>query len=55
MLTAKNLTTEYLENPLGIDATEPRLGWNLSGRSKKQTAFEIRAAHSESELNTGKA
>lgn len=50
MLKAINLRTEYLENPLGIDIKKPRFGWNLEGDGKKQTAFEIRAAHSETEL-----
>lgn len=50
MLKAMKLRTEYLKNPLGIDIIRPRLGWNLEGDSKKQTAFEIRAAHSEEEL-----
>ncbi len=50
MLKAMKLRTEYLENPIGIDIAKPRFGWNLEGDSKKQTAFEIRAAHSEAEL-----
>lgn len=50
MLKAVKLRTEYLENPLGIDVEKPRFGWNLEGDGKKQTAFEIRAAHSESAL-----
>lgn len=54
MLRAMKLRTEYLKNPLGIDIESPRFGWNLEGESKKQTAYEIRAAHSESDLNSGK-
>lgn len=50
MLYAVKLRTEYLENPLGIDIRHPHLGWNLTGDGKEQTAFEIRAAHSLSEL-----
>ena len=53
MLKANRLRTEYLENPVGIDIKRPRFGWNLEGNSKKQTAFEIRAAHSESEFESG--
>lgn len=53
MLKAIKLRTEYLENPVGIDILTPRFGWNLEGDSKKQTAFEIRAAHSEEELESG--
>ena len=52
MLRAIKLRTEYLENPLGIDIRRPRFGWNLTGNSIKQTAFEIRAAHTEAELET---
>ena len=50
MLKAINLRTEYLKNPIGIDIEKPRFGWNLEGDGKKQTAFEIRTAHSEAEL-----
>lgn len=53
MLKAVRLRTEYLTNPIGIDIVHPQLSWNLSGESKKQTAFEIRAAHQVSELDTG--
>jgi len=39
----KNLRTEYLKNPIGIDAKTPRFSWEiLSGeRGAKQTAYEI--------------
>lgn len=50
MLKAINLKTEYLVNPIGIDAETPHFGWNLEGDSKKQTAYEIRAAHQEADL-----
>ncbi len=53
MLKAVNLKTEYLKNPLGIDIEKPRFGWNLQGDGKRQTAFEIRAAHSEADLAVG--
>lgn len=54
MLEAIRLRTEYLEDPLGIDIKHPRLGWNLTGDRKRQAAFEIRAAHSPEELESGK-
>lgn len=38
-----NLTAEYLENPIGIDAPAPRLSWQLRGpeRGVSQSAYEI--------------
>lgn len=53
MLKAILLKTEYLRNPVGIDMIHPEFGWNLEGDSKRQTAYEIKAAHTEDELNTG--
>ena len=50
MLKATNLKTEYLKNPIGIDIRKPKFGWNLEGDSKKQTAYALKAAHSEEEL-----
>ena len=44
-----HLMVEYLENPLGIDETSPRLSWQMSakGRNKSQSAFQIKVADSE--------
>ncbi|MDY8025496.1 family 78 glycoside hydrolase catalytic domain [Paenibacillus polymyxa] len=53
MLKAILLTTEYLKNPVCIDMVHPKFGWNLEGDSKKQTAYEIKAAHTEDELDIG--
>lgn len=53
MLKAIRLKTEYLKNPIGIDIIHPKLSWNLEGDSKKQTAYEIRAAHTRSNLEKG--
>ena len=53
MLKAVRLRTEYLENPIGIDIRIPQLGWNLEGDGKKQTAFQICAAHTEEDLENG--
>ncbi len=43
------LRCEYLENPVGIDAQNPRLSWKLSaqGRSRSQSAYQILVASSE--------
>ncbi|MBO1511514.1 alpha-L-rhamnosidase [Metabacillus bambusae] len=47
-----NLRTEYTNNPLGIDVTEPRLSWELesSNRGQKQTAYQIQVASNKSQL-----
>jgi alpha-L-rhamnosidase len=50
--TVYHLTCEYRENPLGIDVTHPRLGWQLrSGRrGARQSAYQITAASSPAAL-----
>ncbi len=47
-----DLTCEYLENPIGIDATQPRLSWVLESaeRSQAQIAYRILVADSEERL-----
>ncbi len=44
---------EYHRNPIGIDVPAPRLSWQLQTDEQKvlQTAYEIRAAMSESDLS----
>lgn len=46
------LTTEYLTDPLGIDATEPRLSWKLNGtvRGTAQSAYRVLVATSTANL-----
>ncbi|ANH80257.1 alpha-L-rhamnosidase [Niabella ginsenosidivorans] len=41
-----NLRCEYLKDPLGIDAEQPRLSWELSGtaNNSRQTAYRILVA-----------
>jgi alpha-L-rhamnosidase len=48
------LRTEYKENPLGIDARQPRLSWRIEaeGRGVVQSAYEVRVAQSERELRS---
>jgi alpha-L-rhamnosidase len=63
-LQVNRLRCEYLENPLGIDITAPRLSWELSApeRGVVQTAYRIlvasnpeKLAHDEGDLwNSGK-
>ncbi|MDR2040165.1 MAG: glycoside hydrolase family 78 protein [Bacteroidales bacterium] len=50
------LSCEYIENPLGIDITDPVLAWKIQfdERSQIQTAYEIMVATSESDLEQGK-
>ena len=51
-----NLRTEYLHDPIGIDARRPRLSWRLQAdrRGVAQTAYQIRVARTESDLQAGR-
>lgn len=48
-MRVESLRCEYLENPLGIHETLPRLSWKLvsSARGQKQTAYRILVASSQ--------
>ena len=48
---------EYRKNPLGIDVTQPRLGWKLAcdRRGVKQTAYQVLAATAPDLLSEGQA
>ena len=50
------LRCEYLENPLGIDVPQPRLGWIMEAqqRSQKQTAYRVLVASSAEILGEDK-
>ena len=50
-----DLTCEYTKNPLGIHCRKPRLSWKMkgNGRLKKQSAYQILAAHEEARLKEG--
>ncbi|HAK96116.1 MAG TPA: alpha-rhamnosidase [Planctomycetes bacterium] len=53
------LRCEYLDNPLGIDATAPRLSWvlvpsDLDARGLRQTAYQVLVASSRAKLDAGK-
>lgn len=54
-VTVGQLRCEHLENPLGIDATAPRLSWQLQSgnRGVKQTAYQILVAASATKLRSG--
>ena len=45
-MTAARLRCEYLQDPLGIDVTQPRLNWILASdqRGQKQTAYQVLVA-----------
>jgi alpha-L-rhamnosidase len=47
-IAAEHLLTEYLENPLGIDARRPGLSWQMAGgrRGSGQSAYQIQATTS---------
>ena len=49
------LRCEYLENPVGIDETAPRLSWHVESgkRGQKQTAYRILVASSSEMCNPG--
>src|SRR5581483_11976058 len=55
----EHLRVEYRANPLGIDATKPRLSWQLAAvdpiaRSLTQNAYRILAASTPDLLRAGK-
>ena len=55
-ITVATLRCEGLPNPQGIDATAPRLSWQLQSgeRNQKQTAYQILVATSAAKLRVGK-
>ncbi len=52
-LTPTHLRCEYLDNPIGIDATKPRLSWLVEseGRGQAQTGYQLLVASSADKLN----
>jgi len=55
--SVNELRCEHLPNPLGIDATLPRLSWQLqaSGHDIKQSAYQILVASSAAKLQPAEA
>ena len=51
-VSVRELSCEYLENPLGIDVEKPRLSWMLSPgpRGQRQTAYQVLVASSPENL-----
>lgn len=56
-LKAERLRCEYLNNPLGLDTTKPRLSWELTSgkRGDLQAAYQVLAATSAEKLTEGAA
>jgi len=52
----QNPRIENLTNPIGLDVTQPRFGWQLAAdrRNVLQTAYEIRVAANPADLAAGK-
>lgn len=52
-ITPVNLRCEYLENPPGVDTTQPRFSWILEGptRGEYQTAYQILVANAREKLD----
>ena len=52
-VTPVNLRCEYLENPLGVDTTQPRFSWILESqtRGEYQTAYRILVASDREKLD----
>jgi alpha-L-rhamnosidase len=56
-LGANHLRCEYRDNPLGIDASAPRLSWRIESeeRGVLQSAYQIRVASDAEKLASGQA
>lgn len=55
-LTVTKLSCEYKTNPLSIETSKPRLGWQLQSAKQGtlQTAYQIRVAASETDVKSEK-
>jgi len=55
-ISIRQLRTENLTNPLGIETVKPRFSWQLSSdrRGTMQTGYEIRVAGTVSDLTKGR-
>src|SRR4030095_14809489 len=54
--TVGTLLTEYQEYPMGIDARQPRLSWQIlsTRRGVAQSAYQVRVALTDADLRAGK-
>src|SRR5690349_25083824 len=51
-ITTQHLRCEMLNNPAGIDVTQPRLSWQLSGKERniQQVAYQVLVASTPEKL-----
>jgi alpha-L-rhamnosidase len=56
VIFVKNMRTEFLENPLGMDVRKPGLRWQIASdkRNVMQQAYQVQAAQSVADLDAGK-
>ncbi len=59
-VTVTDLRCEYLKDPLGIDASQPRLSWKLApvdpqARGQRHTAFQVLVASTQALLDKDQA
>jgi alpha-L-rhamnosidase len=56
-MRGERLQCDYLDDPLGIDAPQPRLSWILTAKERavKQTAYQVLVAGSEAALQKNQA
>ncbi|RYZ50184.1 MAG: alpha-L-rhamnosidase, partial [Sphingobacteriales bacterium] len=54
--TVTKLQVENLDNPVGVDRTQPAFSWQLTGNGRNllQTAFELRVATDKAAISKGK-
>src|ERR1044072_5257684 len=54
-LTRSRLRCEYLDNPVGIDETAPRLSWILTSsvKNQKQSSYRILVASTKAKVESG--
>ena len=54
-LTPSRLRCEYLDNPVGIDETAPRLSWILTSsvKNQKQSSYRILVASTKAKVESG--
>ena len=52
-VSVRSTSTEYLEEPIGVDTAQPRFGWVLGseGRDAVQVAYQVQVATSPSALD----
>lgn len=55
VFSVENPRTEYLTDPIGIDAETPRLTWEMNSdrRGRKQKSYRVVASLSEESLRAG--